>query len=48
MSFKIEWAMPCLMIAASVGACVVYVWLGDWRRAMYWAAAAVITASVTF
>lgn len=39
---------PTIMIALSIGAAVVYAWAGDVRRAIYWTAAAVLTASVTF
>ena len=27
---------------------VLYAWGGDWRRAIYWIAASVLTASVTY
>jgi hypothetical protein len=40
--------MPALMILLSVGSSAVYFCEGDVRRTLYWAAAAVITASVTF
>ncbi|MDQ2084516.1 hypothetical protein RA307_30405 [Xanthobacteraceae bacterium Astr-EGSB] len=39
---------PSVMIVLSVGAAAVYAWDTDWRRAIYWTAAAVLTASVTF
>lgn len=40
---------PCLLIALDVLAALVYaVQDGDWRRFIYWIAAAVLTASVTF
>lgn len=38
---------PCAMMVASAGASIVYLIDADWRHAVYWAAAAVITASVT-
>lgn len=41
-------ALPVLMIAESIGAAVLYAMAEDWRRAIYWTAAAFITASVTF
>lgn len=41
-------ALPCVMIALSLGASLVYLAASDWRRALYWTAAAVITVSVTF
>jgi len=45
---KPQLILPCVSIALSVGSCAVYLWAGDYRRAIYWAAAAVLTASVTF
>jgi hypothetical protein len=39
---------PVAMLVLSVGAAVVYAHAGDWRRALYWTAATVITVSVTF
>lgn len=39
---------PSLMIVLSVGSAIVYAFDGDWRRAVYWGAASVLTASVTF
>ena len=41
-------ALPLLQIVISAGAAAVYAWDGDWRRFLYWSAAVVITASVTF
>ena len=38
---------PAAMMLASAGASLVYLINADWRRAIYWAAATVITASVT-
>ena len=40
--------LPSAMIVLSLGSSVGYVLADDWRRAVYWLAAAVITASVTF
>lgn len=42
------WAFPVVSIVLSVGSAVVYAAAGDVRQAIYWTAAAVITASVTF
>ena len=39
---------PTLLIVLDVAAAVVYAAAGDWRRAIYWFAAAVLTASVTY
>lgn len=40
--------MPAAMILLSVAAAIGYAFAGDLRRTVYWFAAAVITASVTF
>ena len=40
--------LPCAMIALSLGAACAYAYVHDWRRMAYWAAAAVLTASVTY
>jgi hypothetical protein len=42
------WAFPALLIVIDVMAALVYVFDGDWRRAVYWLAAAVLTTTVTF
>jgi len=39
---------PTLLILLDLGASGVYAASGDWRRAIYWLAAAVLTATVTF
>jgi hypothetical protein len=36
------------LIALDVGAALAYAVGGDWRRFIYWAAAATLTASITF
>jgi len=38
---------PIGMMLLSAGASVVYGFEGDWRRAVYWAAATIITLAVT-
>lgn len=46
---KAEYVLPIMMIVLSVGAAFVYAWgYQDVRHTMYWLAAAVLTASVTF
>jgi type IV secretory pathway VirB2 component (pilin) len=40
--------LPALVIVIDLGASIVYAADGDWRRAVYWIAAAVLTSSVTF
>lgn len=39
---------PITLIALDVGAAAVYALDADWRRAIYWFAAAVLTSCVTF
>ena len=39
---------PCVLIALDAAAAVVYAACGDWRRLIYWLAAATLTATVTF
>ncbi len=41
--------LPCILIAIDVGAAFVYaVSDGDYRKFVYWMAAAILTVSVTF
>lgn len=40
--------LPVALIAIDVAAAVVYGFDGDVRRGVYWVAAAILTASVTF
>jgi len=40
--------LPAVMIVLDVAAAAVYGFDGDARRALYWGAAAVLTAAVTF
>lgn len=39
---------PCVILLLSIGAACGYFAVGDYRRALYWAAGAIITATVTF
>lgn len=39
--------LPGVIIAVSVGAALIYAMNGDWRRAVYWTAAAVLNLAVT-
>ncbi len=41
-------AAPCVNLALCLVGCMAYALHGDVRRAVYWGAAAVITAAVTF
>jgi hypothetical protein len=38
---------PTLLIILDLGAAFIYVLDGDWRRTIYWFAAAVLTPTVT-
>ena len=44
---KLQNLFPSIMFLCSLGACLVYAFSGDWRRALYWGAAATITVAVT-
>ena len=39
---------PTILIALDLGAAVVYGISGDWRKVVYWVAAAVLNVAVTF
>jgi len=39
---------PLVLIALDVAAALVYAIHGDWRHVIYWSAAAILTATVTF
>ncbi len=45
---KKELIFPLTLILLDVGAAVFYGFSGDWRKAVYWIAAAVLNAAVTF
>ena len=39
---------PVLLIVLNAGASIVSIWARDWRMAIYWGAASVLNAAVTF
>jgi len=39
---------PTVLIVLDVAAAIVYAAHGDWRKAVYWLAAAVLTVTVTY
>ena len=45
---KYETLFPATMIVLSLGASVMYWSTGDIHKVIYWAAAAIVTATVTF
>jgi hypothetical protein len=45
---KTHYIYPLMLIALDVGASVMYGFSGDWRKVIYWIAAAVLNAAVTF
>lgn len=45
---KTEFIFPTLLIVLDVGAAIVYGVNGDWKKVIYWVAAAVLNAAVTF
>ena len=45
---RTEQIFPSILIALDVAAALVYAFKADWRMAIYWLAAATLTACVTF
>lgn len=45
---KSEWIFPTVLIALDVAAAVPYAAKYNWRMAIYWLAAATLTACVTY
>ena len=43
-----KYIFPCLLIALDLGAAIMYLTEGDWRKVVYWVAAAVLNITVTF
>lgn len=41
------WLFPALLILLDIAAAIVWATHGDWRRTVYWIAAAVLTLTVT-
>ena len=43
-----QYIFPSLLIALDLGAAFMYGLVGDWRKVIYWIAAAVLNITVTF
>lgn len=43
-----KYVFPVLLMILDVGASIVYACCGDWKKAIYWIAACVLSATVTF
>lgn len=43
-----NYIFPCLLMLLDICAGIKYLADGDWKRFVYWVAAAVLTATVTF
>ena len=43
-----KYIFPCILIVCNVGAAIMCVAGGDFKKAVYWIAAAVLNAAVTF
>lgn len=43
-----EYILPTILIIIDMGASIVYLFDGDVRKSIYWIAAAVLTAAVTY
>jgi hypothetical protein len=44
----LKYVFPAALIILDIGAAIVYGCQLDWRRCVYWIAAAVLTAAITF
>jgi hypothetical protein len=45
---SLEKILPTIMIAINILSAIVYMSNGDYKRCIYWVAAAVLTATVTY
>lgn len=45
---RLEKLFPTLLIVLDICAALAYVPAGDWRRVVYWLAAAILTTCVTY
>lgn len=45
---KKEYIFPLILIALDIGAVIVYAAAGDYKKLVYWLAAAVLNIAVTF
>ena len=48
LEMMVEKIFPTVLMVLDIGAAIVNAIAGDWRRAIYWIAAAVLTACVTY
>lgn len=40
--------LPLILILIDIGAAIGYIPYGEWRKVIYWIAAAILTTTVTF
>ncbi len=45
---KSKYIFPVILILLDIGAGIVYAAAGDWKKLIYWIAAAVLNITVTF
>ena len=45
---KQQYIFPLILIVLDIGASVMYGVSGDWRKVVYWLAAAILNITVTF
>ena len=45
---KLEWMFPTLIIGLNIASAIVYAVQFNWKMALYWTAAATLTACVTY
>ena len=43
-----QYIFPTLLMMLDIGAAIMYCISGDWKKTIYWIAAAVLNAAVTF
>lgn len=48
MKMKVEYLFPLALIVLDLAAAIVYAVQRDWRKTVYWIAAAVLNITVTF
>lgn len=46
--FKTEWIFPTIILIIQAVASIPYFAKGDWKHGLYWAAAALLTYTVTY
>lgn len=45
---KSQYIFPILLMVLDIGAAIMCFFSGDWKKGIYWIAAAILSATVTF